>query len=194
MKKLILLFTICLWCMVNANAQTENPKVTEKDYLNVMNQVLPDDTGTYLLENCAGFKMDSDIMNFFSAMTTPGRTHGVFDTIFSMADSSFILSQINQSDGYTWKTGQLKSVTLIDHKTIDSLFKSHFRGWEAFGTKYNRAGFFRISVPIFSKDLNTCVFFEDWLCGDLCGQGTVYYYRKLEGKWGIIYSFIVWMS
>lgn len=57
-----------------------------------------------------------------------------------------------------------------------------------------RFGKYEISIPIFSKDMQTAYVQLDYFCGSLCGNGTILILKKINGNWIIIKNIHHWIS
>jgi len=54
--------------------------------------------------------------------------------------------------------------------------------------------YYSISLPILSSDNKTAVMLINNYCGMLCGSGTVYIFKKVDGKWKVVEQIEKWIS
>jgi hypothetical protein len=63
-------------------------------------------------------------------------------------------------------------------------------------TIYTKAAYelFNFTRPVFLRDNSICVFYQQNSCGALCGYGRLGLYRKLSGKWILVWTYYQWIS
>ncbi|MFC5682990.1 hypothetical protein ACYE2N_03555 [Flavobacterium sp. MAHUQ-51] len=59
------------------------------------------------------------------------------------------------------------------------------------GKKYD---FYNLSIPIFSQDRQKAFVELEHHCGSLCGSGTGFYLKKVNGKWKVVEKWRTWIS
>lgn len=101
---------------------------------------------------------------------------------FSQKDSAFFIYQ----------NDTLKNIDL--HKELNSNFYLTTSKEQDTIDKNNREPYWKMSVPIFSKDLNKAYLVVDEICYGLCGSGGYFLVEKINNKWIIIDYKMLWIS
>jgi hypothetical protein len=57
-----------------------------------------------------------------------------------------------------------------------------------------KAGFITFSRVFFSPSRSYGVLFTSYICGRLCGNGRVLFFRRIGGKWSLIHQIDTWVS
>lgn len=180
MKKFILLSLIAALPAL-IYAQTI-PVITPQDYYDFYNSIGGLDTAKeYYLENkTISFKF---------------LNHDFIDSLLKPGDSSFYSQQEKAAKNFSWEAGKLIRAKIIDSNIINSFFKDdNDSGWPGFWEKYGRHGFWNLSIPCFSKDKRVCMFVTGLYCGEECGEGMIYYFKKVGNKWKLVYQHRTWVS
>lgn len=118
------------------------------------------------------------------------------DTIFKKSDFSFIQLQINQTRNFLWGSSLIDSAILIKAESIDSIFqnfKPSDTAWRIFRKTFGK-DFYRISIPLFTHDMNTCIIYIGHHCGGLCGEGSIMIFRRQKNKWTLYKTVAYWVS
>lgn len=103
------------------------------------------------------------------------------DTSFTEADTMFMSNQLQKIKGYKWRKGIITNSKIVHDPYLNK-------------DKHLLGGCYMYSVPVFSIDKNSCLFYESNLCGPLCGSGSVNLYRKQNGRWKYIQFLSMWVS
>lgn len=165
-------------------------KVTDKDYYEFYNSIpQPYGARRFVLES---EPMRFDISNSLFERKGDG---SVFDTLFSKSDSNFLKEQISRAANFFWGPGMIDNAKVANKRDIDALFNNGVdAGWGAFNKIYKGDGFCQYSVPLFSADRALCVIECSYHCGGLCGEGDIFYYKKVNGNWKMVYRKVLWIS
>jgi hypothetical protein len=165
----------------------QKPPVAETEYYSFLNDFFQpgDDKGNYLLAD----------LNAIKHVLT--NTASLFwDNSFTRDDIAFMRRQIAYALRYKWEKNRIEHATIIADKDIKSLFGPEHKGdgWLAFYNNYKMNGYKTFSVPLFSLDRQTCIFYYTYNCGWLCGNGRLCIYRKKENKWVLQRNISTWVS
>ena len=107
--------------------------------------------------------------------------------------------QIRTGDGLQpfplWTTELAGNVRLITRDSVRKIFSRPdlHGGWGYFYDHYGRA-LHDFSCPIFFRNYTLCLFYADYSCGSLCGQGYLCLYRKEGDHWIMVHEFGTWVS
>jgi hypothetical protein len=109
---------------------------------------------------------------------------GTADNLFEQVDSTKTL-ELNQNE--------------LPQRTIrETELKQIFDGGRgAYGkleSDFGTSCFVKLSYPVFNKDRSILIFSLDRTCGPLNGDGTIYFMKKIEGKWTLIDEQETWAS
>lgn len=114
-------------------------------------------------------------------------------TLFSKHEISTIEQQSKHPLIKFWTNSLIPNIKIVNTDTVRNIFKDNTKGWEYFykhiGPSVN--GF---SAPIFLKHFNYCLFYSDYNCGELCGEGHLAVYKKEKDKWIALKSYCNWIS
>ena len=170
-----------LFC-VAVCAQNNTSAVTRGNYYDFYNSINPPyRVRRVLLENQP---LRFDISN--NLLEKKGK---LFDTIFSKNDSAFLKKQVMQAATFFWAPGAIENTTVLSKPYIEYLY-SEPGGRD----RFSNDGFCSYSVPVFSSNRTLCIIMCAHYCGNLCSQGDVYYYKKINGKWKVIYHYSLWIN
>ncbi len=105
----------------------------------------------------------------------------LFEIPGSLKNRKLILKQIKDNNEYFFKYGPLKNVRVISKEKINEI------------NKINTIDFLRMTKPVFlSKDL---IWIKvEHFCGNLCGGGNAYVYKKKETGYELIDLRMIWIS
>lgn len=92
-----------------------------------------------------------------------------------------------------WNRAFFSAITLVSSHAIDSIFKKKSGGWNSFYKNFG-GGFSRFSMPIFLRNDTYCIFYSDYSCGWLCGNGQLVLYKMNNGNWEEVRSYCNWIS
>lgn len=82
-----------------------------------------------------------------------------------------------------------------DAKIYMDLVPVDKHGWKSFNQLFPGAtGIISFSHPGFDRKLDQAIVFAAFVCGGLCGGGTVYVLRKVHGRWKVVSTAVVWVS
>jgi len=147
---------------------------------------------------------NNDNKNQDSPPPPPGVFCSYSEQLFKdLIDSNFIdtvdlrlfKKQMLQNGQFHLDKSQIKIRTFSRDSLIEVLSKDKtIKFWDYFRKKYQAKNFMIISLPLFSKDNNTILMSIDFMCGGLCGEGVVYVFKRINGKWIVIYSNREWIS
>ena len=113
-------------------------------------------------------------------------------TTYTSDDLKLIKSQLTNIS-IKWTKELFTGIKIISNDTLKSIFNNPLKDWKYF-FKYFGKGFIKLSVPIFFRNDNYCLFYSDYSCGSLCGQGSLTLYKREKGKWKYIKSYCGWVS
>lgn len=187
MVKSRILYTIFLLLFSVAALAQENKGVTDRDYYEFYNTV----PQPYKLRHFVLVSEPERFDTFNNLIDTKGK---LFDTIFAKSDSTFLNGQIAMAAHFYWGPGMIDGSTVVNKADIDALFRSGGDGWSSFNKMYKVDSYCQYSVPLFSSDRTICIVLCSEYCGSLCGEGDVYYYKKINGKWQVVYHYVRWVS
>jgi hypothetical protein len=99
-------------------------------------------------------------------------------------DEKFIRKQLDQMKNLLWDKSLIDSSTFVSQDSINNIFKIKDKeaAWDFFEKKYN-SRFYKMSLPIFTKDMQYCVIQIDYFCGSLCGTYLVNIYKREGNEW-----------
>lgn len=110
-------------------------------------------------------------------------------------DVRLFREQMLQRGKFLLDNNKIKIRTFSRDSLIQALSKDKtIKFWDYIRNKYQAKNFMIISLPLFSKDNNTILITVNYMCGGLCGEGVVYVFKKVKGKWNICYSNREWIS
>ena len=185
-------FRIIIGCLLACSstivlAQQNKADVQEHEYYEFFDSVSrPTQITRFVLESESGrFDIsDNSDVNY----------HKLFDTIFDKNDSAFLEYQVSRASHFNWGSGMIPGSKVVSTSDLNSIFQGDFNGWERFNKLFGADGYWVYSVPLFSKDKTTCVVRYSNYCGERCGAGYIYYYKKIAGKWKVVYHYRTWVS
>lgn len=90
-----------------------------------------------------------------------------------------ILNQPIDSNHLKWNSEKLIKATVINSEQIESM---------------DINGYYAISTPIFTNDLQFAVVRLGYYCGNLCGEGCVILYQKKGSRWEPVDRTFCWES
>jgi hypothetical protein len=113
-------------------------------------------------------------------------------------ERAYINDEIENMQKQIWQEGLVLDAHLITADSVKKVFDKRktdrmFDGW----TYFNNIGVNRIynfSVPIFFRNDSYCLFYYGYGCGNLCAEGTVTIYKKVNGKWEPFSTLMSWVS
>lgn len=171
---------------VGVYARQANPKpITEKDYYDFYNAV----PQPYKLSHFVLLSEPERFDTFNNLFEEKGK---LFDTIFSKSDSVFLMQQISKAANFFWGPGMIDGAKVGNKADIEGIINNS--GWNRFYSIYHVNSYCQYSVPLFSADRTICITLCSEHCGDLCGEGDVNYYKKINGKWQLVYHYVRWIS
>jgi hypothetical protein len=85
-------------------------------------------------------------------------------------------------------------IPLDSIEVLDKHNREYNQFWDDYHKKYGNGGFRNISLPLFSIDKSTVIIKTGYSCGGLCGNGGIYIFRKINGKWKKINQLSEWVS
>jgi len=103
--------------------------------------------------------------------------------LFTSEDSLYIMQQNNYSDKIKIAASFLEKVNT--EKTVKDKLKENSNLY---------FGKYEISIPILSKDMQSAYVKLDYYCGALCGNGSTFFFKKIDGKWTIVEDIFTWIS
>lgn len=113
---------------------------------------------------------------------------------FSPEEKKFLSDEIEkQMDGTHWKEWLPANASTISIDTIRAIVQDPQRGWYYLSRHYSN-WLHRASIPIFFRNRTLCAFYEDYNCGELCGQGKFGIYRKRDGRWELWFTIYDWIT
>lgn len=112
---------------------------------------------------------------------------------FTPAEIKLIEQRLKSPIIKKWTPSLLSNIHIVSADTIRSIFKTPGKGWDYFHERFGGA-INSFSEPIFFRNNSYCLFYSDYACGSLCGQGYVMLYRKENNKWVLVRSYCGWIS
>ena len=99
-------------------------------------------------------------------------------------DKEFIKKQLDQVKNLSWEKSLIDSTIFISQDSISSIFKIKDKevAWEVFEKNY-KTRFYKMSFPIFTKDMQYCFIQIDYFCGSHCGTYLVNIYKRQGNEW-----------
>lgn len=90
-------------------------------------------------------------------------------------------------------SSMVKSKKIISSKKIYELYQDGYDGfWKNFEALYGKSGFYKISMPLFSKDRNKCVLILEVNYYKMKPTGFVYVCHKENDKWILKHAVLGW--
>jgi hypothetical protein len=118
------------------------------------------------------------------------------DTIFSKDDIKFLEVQMQSVKNFTINPKLFNGKEIISSDTIKRYATDKERRWtfwEDYRKKYGEAGYCNISLPLFSKDRQKVIICTSYSCGGKCGEGGIFIYQKIKGRWKQIKELSWWI-
>ncbi|MBD3904279.1 hypothetical protein NAL32_05920 [Chryseobacterium sp. Ch-15] len=119
-----------------------------------------------------------------------------YDSIFAINDSSYYKHQDRNLINFNLQKKKIKKK--LDFITTDEILKLSAKYernfWKQFRKKYGDKCIQTFSVPFFNKNKTVCLVQNSMSCGPLYGGGSTSIYKKVNGKWKVIYSYNHWVS
>ena len=102
-------------------------------------------------------------------------------------EKAYINAEIENMGKHIWRQGLVMDAQLITIDSVKNVFDRRktdrmFDGWTYFRNK-GVDRIYSFTLPIFFRNDNYCLFYYDYGCGSLCGEGQVAIYKKVKGKW-----------
>lgn len=109
------------------------------------------------------------------------------DTTLFPGDRDFLEAQAKSDDKITtWNSSLIDSAQIIERKTILGYLETNKRdghfGWYSFHKTFGRS-YYDLSLPYFSKNLQTCLIYVASRCGLACGESDYRVYKKQGNRW-----------
>jgi hypothetical protein len=193
----ILLILILFSCCKRYKEFQFSDHEQEKDIYSLINDLLIDSIYQPDLITIEAMSHSIPTMERIENLKPPGYiyTYNVllFDTLFSLGiidsvDVQFLKKQITKPVKLNWDPKQIKVRTC----QRDTIFKkimedNHTENYESLEKEYGAENFLTLSIPLISQDKNTVIIAAIFACGWTCGEGVEYVFRRINGKWKIIY-------
>jgi hypothetical protein len=117
--------------------------------------------------------------------------------LFTNQDFDFMERQVRNYKPVILDSSYIKNANFLSHRILKSHFsikrKSPLTAWEIFYKKYGK-GFWRISYPLFNKEKNLCVIYQQRTMGGVYGSGDLFIYKKEGTGWVPYKIFRLWVS
>ena len=113
-------------------------------------------------------------------------------TTFSKEELHFIREKKYPSVA-KWDPSFFPAIKIMNSDTLTSIFKRGAGGWTYYYNYYG-SSFHSFSMPIFLRNDNYCIFYDDYDCGLLCGKGQLVLYKLIDGQWVELKRFCDWIS
>lgn len=102
-------------------------------------------------------------------------------------ERAYISTAIDNIEKHIWQQGLVLDAQLITVDSVRRVFDRRisdrmFDGWTYFRNK-GVDRIYSFTVPVFFRNDTYCLFYYDYGCGNLCGEGQVAIYKKVKGKW-----------
>lgn len=102
-------------------------------------------------------------------------------------ERTFINTAIDNMSKDIWQQNLILDAQIIAVDSVRRVFDRRisdrmFDGWTYFRNK-GVDRIYSFTVPIFFRNDTYCLFYYDYGCGNLCGEGQVAIYKKVKGKW-----------
>lgn len=119
------------------------------------------------------------------------------DPIFSKDDIVYIKEQMKGVKEFSINPKLFFGKEIISRDTLEK-FRAGPEGrwtfWENYKKKYGESGYCIILLPLFSKDNQKVRVQTSYSCGGTCGQGGIFVYQKIKGKWQKIKEESWWIN
>lgn len=172
------LFSFFIYCSFFSQ---KNKVINREKIYSFLNQTISIDTISFNLSAKTDFGMfDEDILEYFN------------DSLFSPADSVFLLNQFKKSEHLKWQKGKINGAKIISKRHLKHIFRSD-NGWLKFRKQYGDCLSY-FSLPIFTKNNEYCIFYYWTQCDYLAGGGRLNLYQYKDGKWIYIKTYISGVS
>ena len=182
--------TICLlFFFGTTNAQTDiTTEFLDYIFQTKTNIYYAENSNKYMIETMHDeLKNDTLFNNGFinSKATDPNAK-----IILSNAEREYVLGKVEALKKFRWEEGQIKNGKVMPKSEINAVYRSSvskgwkksLKVWEHIHEKYG-PGFYTFSKPILLRNDTLCIFYIDFHCGGLCGNGEFSAYIKQEGEW-----------
>ena len=184
--KLFITYFICSLLFVSCTNHKENnsPQVTDEEIYMIVNMVLKDLEVSEKLDGTKDeYIQDELTIPSFIADTVSFKLNKYFS---KAEDLDFLLLQFEDRKSFALLQDSIKSKKIISKKIIDSFYDekndSISRKNQILNNyikKYGNNFYYRLSLPIFSKDKNTVLIDVSYFLGG----GKTMIYKKHNGKW-----------
>ena len=112
------------------------------------------------------------------------------DSIFSQKDRDTFLLQLKKNENFVWNEDFIPNSKVIKSREIKKIFRKKIilaklrkeKGWDKFNKKYEKC-LTTFSIPLFSANMQYCIFFQWTQCDYLAGGGSLKIYINKAGKW-----------
>ena len=104
--------------------------------------------------------------------------------VFSDSDTSYMFQQIVLSENAILDTTFIDNTSFISNAAVTNIFKNRktVKGWDIFYKKHGK-GFYRISLPVFTREMSYCIVKILYACGSLCASDCVLIFKRVDNKW-----------
>jgi hypothetical protein len=92
-------------------------------------------------------------------------------------------TEITKMNHFKWDKELFTDATLVPTDTINQIFGDRRKGGWTYLNAKGISKLYNIAPPIFLRNDTYCLFYYDYGCGDLCGQGEFALYKKENGRW-----------
>ncbi|NCI45726.1 hypothetical protein [Sediminibacterium soli] len=92
-----------------------------------------------------------------------------------------------------WPEKLIPNTRVLRSDSIQAVFERGGKDWMYF---YNRigSGVHGFSMPVFLRNDTYCLFYSEYNCGMLCGEGDLTLYKKENSQWKPIKQYCAWIS
>ncbi|MBP8067197.1 MAG: hypothetical protein KAY27_01425 [Pedobacter sp.] len=118
-------------------------------------------------------------------------------TLFSSEELIAIKDQIKNPRIKSWNKFLKPKKNFIGRDSINNIFKNEYlrlyNGW-AYFRKFVGSEINNISAPIFLRDYQYCLFYNDYVCDFKCGSGVLKLYKREDNHWVEVKEICSWIS
>ncbi len=183
------IYLLSLNINTQAFAQNQADTTINKLSTNFINSVIPKTTNGILAIKLKESLLSEIKASIRDSLVKRSGVNGklVRDTfIFSHTEKAYVDSCLIAFKTFSWKKEWIDDInfaalTLVDTDTISP-------------PNYQRPSLYHIVPPIFLRKGTVCLFYYDYFCGGLCGQGILAVYKKENNSWKYWYEIYNWVS
>jgi hypothetical protein len=177
--KIIITFFFAFLTYRSIGQNSESPFLTSSEVRSFFNDVRPIINGGEKYFYLCDKPLNSDLPSKTKELRKHLKIYRL-DSFFIKNDIDVLCKQIKQSKASIWESSYIDSTVFLRNTFIDSTLHSPI---DSVRKKHKLPVFYSLTFPLFSNDKLTCYISAWYWCGTLCGHGSTYIFKRVNGHW-----------